>query len=195
MRQMAQICLGRYWISKATYALFFQIIIFIIYYSSDQISSKQILHTAPKAAWHSSSSASTLIASYFRWEQGQRKLSRQNRIFLRENKQVKLSLQVQYNNTHLTMLFPSQIYYFRGGMCSFWPESWCELYLSTYHVDKVWVGSSSFPWNPECSSQRLWLWLIITSYLQDCHMLNTLLQSKTLYSPSLCYADTFHWEN
>lgn len=131
---------GGSWIShkkKATYALFSQIIVFIIYYSSDQISSKQILHTAPKAAWHSSNSASTLIASYFRWEQGQRQLRRQNRIFPRENKQLKLSLEVQYDNTQLTMVFPSQLCYFRSGMYSFWPESWCELYLSTYHVDKV----------------------------------------------------------
>lgn len=105
------------------YALFSQIIIFIIYYSSDQISSKQILHAAPKAAWHSSSSASTLAASYFRWEQGQRQLRRQNSIFPRKNKQVKLSLQVHCDNTQLTMVFPSQLCYFRSGMCSFWPES------------------------------------------------------------------------
>lgn len=99
--------LGKYWISQATYAFFSQIIIFIIYYSSDQISCNQILQTAPKAAWHASSSASTLTASYFRWEQGQRQLRRQNRIFPRENKQVKLSLQVHYDNTQLTMVFPA----------------------------------------------------------------------------------------
>lgn len=93
--------------------------------------------------------------------------------FPRENRQVKLSLQVQYANTQLTMVCPSQLCYFRSGMCSFWPESWCELYLSTYHVDKV--GSSSFPWSPECSNQRLWLWLTVTSHLQECHMLTTLL--------------------
>lgn len=167
--------LGKYWISQATYALFSQII-FIIYYSSDQISCKQILQTAPKAAWHASSSASRLTASYFRGEQGQRQLRRQNRIFPRENKQAKLSLQVHYANTQLTMVFPSQLCYFRSGMCSFWPESGCELYLQTYHINKVKVSSSSFPWNSECSNQRLWHWVTVTSsYLQDCHMLNTLL--------------------
>lgn len=107
------------------------------YYSSDEISNKQILHTAQEEAQHSSSSASTLITSYFRdrLKQGERQLRDQNSIFPIENKQIKLALKVQCNTANNGISQPTTLFQ-KWDVQIFWLESLCELYLSTYHVDR-----------------------------------------------------------